>query len=181
MKKKVILSAAFLLLCIAAALYLPYAIHHGKFAVQEQATYPAFSLEEMTDQASQIVYGTVVGREKTKIIKIPVTAEFDTEVTNQGKFLEETVTEVNIQVEEAIKGTANPKNAIVTYNESGVKALRKGDKVVLFLNEAGFTWGEQGVLRVTDDNRITTNSYDDEKTYNLSRFIEKIQKFKSNE
>ncbi|OWR31447.1 hypothetical protein CDO73_06885 [Saccharibacillus sp. O23] len=181
MKKKVILSAAFLLLCIAAALYLSYAMHHGKFAIQEQATYPAFSLEEMTDQASQIVYGTVVGREKTKTIKIPVNTGFDTDDTNQGKFLEETVTEVKIQVEELIKGAANQENAIVTYNESGVRALHKGDKVVLFLNEAGFTWGEQGVLRVTEDNRITTNNYDDEKTYNLSRFIEKIQKFKSSE
>ncbi|OWA37271.1 hypothetical protein B9G55_04180 [Saccharibacillus sp. O16] len=181
MKKKVILSAAFLLLCIAAALYLLDAMHHRKLVVQEQATYPAFSLEEMTNQASQIVYGTAVEREKTKIIKIPVSTEFDTDDTNQGKLLEESVTEVKIQVEELIKGADHQENAIVTYNESGVRTLQKGNKVVLFLNEAGFTWGEQGVLRVTDYNRITTNSYDDEKTYSLSSFIEKIQKFKSDE
>lgn len=179
--KKVILSAAFLFLCLVATLCLSYAIHHGKFVAREHATYPAFSLEELTNQASQIVYGTVIGREKSKTIKIPVTTEFDTDDTSQGKFIEETVTEVNIQVEKAIKSAANPKKTMITYNESGVRALRKGDKVVLFLNEAGFTWGEQGVLRVTHDHQITTNNYDEKKTYSLNSFIEKIEKFKSNE
>ncbi|MDO3412412.1 hypothetical protein QWJ34_21790 [Saccharibacillus sp. CPCC 101409] len=193
MRKKVITSTIVLTLAVGAGIYLPNITHHGKIIVKDQATYPAFTLHEMTDHADRIVYGTVVKRENTKKIKIPVTTEFDVDDRNAGKFIEETVTEVKIQVEEPIKDTNENQlksldkqgNTIITYNEAGGDAgayfiepeggaLQEGEKVIVFLNEAGFTWGSQGVLRV-EAKKVTTNNYNDKTQYEVNDFIEKVE------
>lgn len=148
-KRLMWLSAGLLVIALAGIV-----LYMNRPEVPVSAKYPPMNIESLSKQADVVVEGVVVKRGASQVTKIPT-------VIPDGQFAEFPETPIEIRIVERIKGKDTP--ATVTYWEAGGDfptkkmipeggQLQPGDKVLLFLNEAGHSWDPRdSVLRIVDD------------------------------
>jgi|GEM_PF-4305371 len=150
------------------------AISKLKPVIHSTSDYPYLEIGELAEEAAFIVHGIVENRGKTVKTRIPISIEIDVNKDNEGQYIEEVETPISIKVISAVKPKTFAETEVVYMEEGGelptviIKpsggALQEGDEVVLFLNEAGRSWGSLGVLKVSDG-KVSVIERMERKTY----------------
>lgn len=128
-----------------------------KKVVEQQALYPAYTVETITNASTLIVHG-VVSKKGESFIHYSE--------TNDGDYIESVFTPYTIRVTDCLKGEADKtviynqrggetEDAIYTVHDGG--EVEKGEEVLLFLNEVNVSWGSQGVYRIENGNTQIEN------------------------
>lgn len=119
--------------------------------VHQGTIYEEHDLKELVQQADTVIYGKVWKKGEAEKIQIRL---------DDGEIVEDVRTEIEIKVKENLKGSSEGKivkyiqyggevEGIIYESDGGV--LEKGEELIIFLNEYGFNWGEQSLLRVDKD------------------------------
>jgi hypothetical protein len=186
LNKKTLFICLFFVSCIGIGFAIPQYIgdaNVSKPVIKNSATYVEFDLVTLTNKADYVVHGIVTKRDKSKKVKIPISTEIDIDDRNKGKFLETVETEVTLEVIDSIKNKDNKKSII--FNEEGGEmenaiieppggALKIGDEVIIYLNQAGHSWGGQGILKIIDG-KIKVNNSKEIKEYSLVELKTKLK------
>lgn len=188
LKNKFLLPGIFLTVCIAGGLYYPFLGHSEaivKPVIHNTASYPAYEIEELTDQAATVIHGVVQKIGETEIQKVPLSTEIDITEENKGKFLEIPETPVYITVKDSLKQQDTEQTEFVFKEEGGELQkqiiepdggfLEVGDEVVIFLNDSGHSWGSMGVLKVSNDT-VKAKINQESQQLNLEELKERIRK-----
>lgn len=160
MNNKIMMLSLFICACIVLSLNAPKLRSQGidsKPVITSYPSYDQYDLPTLAKLADTVVHGVVIKRDKAKVVHIPIHTEIETDNGNKGKSMESIETEVTIKIIDPIKHSLNEETVI--YNEEGGETatfvveppggpLQVGEEVIIFLNRAGHSWGEQGVLRV---------------------------------
>lgn len=188
LKNKFLLPSIFFTVCIAGGIYYSFLGHseaNVKPVIHYTASYPAYEIEELTDQATTVIHGVVQKIGRTEIQQVPLSTEIDITDENKGKFLEIPETAVYITVKDSLKQKDAEPTEIVFKEEGGELQkqiiepdggfLEVGDEVIIFLNESGHSWGSMGVLKVTNDTVKAIINHESQQL-NLEAFKERIRK-----
>ncbi|WP_282020496.1 hypothetical protein [Planomicrobium okeanokoites] len=119
--------------------------------VHQGTIYEEKNLKELVQQADTVIYGEVWKKGEAEKLQITL---------DDGEVVEDVRTEIEIKVKENIKGSSEGKivkfiqyggevDGIIYESDGGV--LEKGDEIIIFLNEYGFNWGEQSLLKLNKD------------------------------
>lgn len=172
----------FLIICICLGAYLPNQFL-GKPTLEVQSIYPAHTIDSLTKIADRIIVGEVVERGPTKKVKIPVSTEIDVDDRNKGQFVEDIVTEVKIKVTDPLKNSK--KDEIISYYEEGGETeqaifipeggrINKREEVLIFINEHGYSWGPQSVIKSLND-KYQVEFHNDKGSYDKSVLKNRIK------
>ena len=128
--------------------------------IENMATYPAYTLEQLTDEATYIVEATVSKVKDSRMEKVDAyyIDEAGKKVDCPSYF---PITPIVLEVKQVIKGEMSSKR-ITYYEEGGVTetqielppgiAMREGMELIFFLNENGYgLGGGQGLFPVYGD------------------------------
>ncbi|MCR8655732.1 hypothetical protein [Paenibacillus endoradicis] len=184
MRKKVIFTVFVLALLIILGLLTSKILSSSTFTVvNSDASYPAMSLEELSIEADKIFQGIVIKRGQSKLIKVPYSTDLEVNIKSEGKYFEFAVTKVEIKVTVPIKNTQ--KNEIIVYMEdggtinnktyiSGDGQLQVGQEILIFSNEAGYSWGAQSLYSISEKDTVNLQLYNDMNVYNVNDLKTKI-------
>lgn len=122
-----------------------------KPVIESHTMHISLTLESIPEYAETIVHGTVSEKGDAYIYELKA---------DDGDGTDMVFTPVYINVIDCYKGT--PENGQVVYEQRGGETdeaiymyndgpdLEPGDEVIIFLNEANVSWGDQGVFVVKD-------------------------------
>ena len=121
------------------------------------ACYPYMSLPQLANTANVIIDAEVIKVNDSIIKEIPVSLTLDTKASDVITY---PVTPVTLKVKNYIKGT-QAENEFIYYEDGGITddyiqlppgyAMEEGMEAVIFLNDAGYGWGEYGLFPVSDN------------------------------
>lgn len=176
MKKKIMIPISICLaICVAAILGNFYGKRNSRAELpvfESMAIYPEFSISELVDISNTIVNATVVAVGDTYMEKIDVSL---TENPNEAsEIVYVPITPITLEVETNLKGNETA-DTLIYYEEGGTTstyiqlpagyAMEEGMEVILFLNDKGYSWGEQSIFPVVENevilNKTALNFLDD--------------------
>lgn len=166
MKKRIVFSILMLLLLsLLCACGKSGMDSSEKEVVTSYGLYPAYTFEEACDEASTIVIGTVVAvAEPTLYPVLP------------NKDIYDVSTAFTLSVETTIKGDRQDtlifkqeggETEDKIYKVEGIELPKKGDRLLLFLNDRGLIITPDYGMTVDSDGNITTSYFPED--YNSSK------------
>ena len=129
---------------------------------ENTSIYPEFSFPDLVNEATYILNAEVIDVGDSFMKEIPVSL---TENPNEAtEILSYPVTPITLKVETPIKGNISPNEEYIYYEDGGITdtciilpsgyAMEEGYKVILFLNDDGYCWGEQSIYPIVGDHVI---------------------------
>ena len=165
MKRK-ILSVSIICVILGITCFAGYQIKMNEKAdlpiFENTSIYPEFSFPDLVNEATYILNAEVIDVGDSFMKEIPVSL---TENPNEAtEILSYPVTPITLKVETPIKGNISPNEEYIYYEDGGITdtciilpsgyAMEEGYKVILFLNDDGYCWGEQSIYPIVGDHVI---------------------------
>lgn len=132
---------------------------------ENTSSYPEYSFAELVDESDVIISAEVINVGDSFMKSVPVSlTENPDDATEELSY---PVTPVTLRVNTSIKGQMT-SDEFVYYEDGGITdtyivetagyTMEEGYSVLLFLNDAGYGWGQQSIYPIVDDSVILNDA-----------------------